>query len=120
MRDTFAAFLRVSRLPLDFLPSLRSETFLESAKILFEPIKSYLVATCVKMRQQFPVDEIFCVVYNQIHNRFRHHIKCRLYDNFHVGIDQVADGFHLSFQLRIQRTLSFLATFLQTSNPDLG
>lgn len=49
------------------------------------------------MSEQFAVDEILGVVDNEEHDGFGDEISASFSNYFHVGVDQVSDGFHLSF-----------------------
>lgn len=62
---------------------------------------TYLIAAGIQVRQKFAVDEVLCVVDNRKHNGLWHHISRCFRNDFHVGIDQVADCFNLALQLWI-------------------
>ena len=54
--------------------------------------------------EKLAVDEGLDVVNHEEHDGFRHQVSARLGDNFHVGVDEVADGLNLTLELRIHRT----------------
>lgn len=41
------------------------------------------------------------VVNHEVHDGFGHQVAHGLVDDGHVGVDQVADGLHLTLQLRV-------------------
>lgn len=41
------------------------------------------------------------VVNHEVHDGLRHQVAHGLVDDGHVGVDQVADGLHLTLQLRV-------------------
>lgn len=50
------------------------------------------------------------IINHEVHDGLRHQVTDSLVDDCHVGVDQVANGFHLSLQLRIHAVYKVVRT----------
>lgn len=83
---------------------------------MYQRIDTYLIISCVQMCQQLTIDEFFCIVNDQHHNCFGHHVACSFCHNTHIRIHQISNRLHLPFEHRIQWTGLTFSLFLLLDN----
>lgn len=62
---------------------------------------SHLITGGIEMGQQFAIDKVLGIVYDQHHDGLGYHVPRGLCDDLHIRINQIADGLHLTLQLWI-------------------
>ena len=73
-------------------------------------METYSVASGVEVCEELAVYEVLDVVDHEEHDGLGHQVSARLGDNFHVRVDEVADGLNLSLELRIHGTHRCIGT----------
>ncbi len=98
---------------------LKKEGFQKVSNFFVGKSKTYRVSGGVQMRQQLRIDEVLDVVDHKIHYGLGYQVSASFGDDFHVRVDQVPNGLHLTFKLRIHRAQGVFFGFLQTKSASL-